>query len=304
MSRYLQFFLIIYFSIIPISSVFSAQSAPDMEKKRILTSFSIIEDITKNIGRDLVIVNSVVQPGVDSHAYQARPTDIIHIPQADLILCNGLGLEESFMKYFVNLKKGTKIVYVAQGIQPIAVSEDASAEEEPNPHSWLSLNNALIYIKNIRNALKELDPPNAAAYDRNADEYAQQIRDAVLPLKEKLMAVSPNDRWIVTSEGCLVYLAEELGYTPLYLWSLNSDAERSPAQMREVIDLIRKNKIKFIFSEASNSNQPAKQVARETNATYGGVLYVDSLTKPGGVAPTYLQLLRLLFSTILGRVSQ
>nr|5Z35_A Chain A, Periplasmic solute binding protein [Candidatus Liberibacter asiaticus str. psy62]5ZHA_A Chain A, Periplasmic solute binding protein [Candidatus Liberibacter asiaticus str. psy62] len=269
------------------------------QKKVVLSSFSIIGDITQNIAKDLVTVTTLVEAGNDSHSYQVTSADAIKIQNADLILCNGLHLEETFMKYFTNLKKGTKIITVTDGINPIGVSEDTSVDSEPNPHAWMSLTNAMIYIENIRKALTALDPSNAKKYELNAREYSEKIRNSILPLKTRIEKVDPEKRWFVTSEGCLVYLAEDFGFKSLYLWPINSDSERSPSMMRHAINQMRSHKIKFIFSESTNSDQPAKQVAYETNASYGGVLYVDSLSKPDGPAPTYLDLLRFSLTKIV-----
>ncbi|AKK20364.1 zinc ABC transporter substrate-binding protein [Candidatus Liberibacter africanus] len=296
--RYFSYFLFVFFSIMPVSI------SAEQQKKVVLSSFSIIGDMTKNIAKNLVKVVTLVQTDQDSHSYQITSADAIKIQSADLILCNGLHLEETFMKYFTNLKKDTKIVTVTDGIKPISVSEDPNVDDNPNPHAWMSLTNAMIYIENIRKALESLDPSNAEEYARNAREYAEKIQTALLPLKNRIDMISPENRWFVTSEGCLVYLAKDFGFNSLYLWPINSDSERSPLKIRDVINKMRFHKIKFIYSESTNSDQPAKQVAYETNASYGGVLYVDSLSKSNGPASTYLDLLKFSVTKITDNLSQ
>ncbi|MEG8099277.1 zinc ABC transporter solute-binding protein [Candidatus Liberibacter brunswickensis] len=299
MLRYFLCFFVLSLAIIPVPS----SAAP--RKKVVLSSFSVIGDITKNIAKDLLQLNILVKAGNDSHSYQVTPSDAIKIQNADLILFNGLHLEETFMKYFTNLKEGSKIVTVTDGVEPINISEDPNAGYgEPNPHAWMSLTNAMIYIENIRKALTELDPDHAKEYKRNATEYANKLEREILPLKSKIDKIDPEKRWFVTSEGCLVYLAKDFGFKSLYLWPINSDSERSPLKIRDVINKMRLYKIKYIFSESTNSDQPAKQVANDTNASYGGVLYVDSLSKPNGPAPTYLDLLKLSLTKITDTLSK
>lgn len=294
--RYFSYFLLAYLAVIPISSL------AEQQKKVVLTSFPIIADITRNVAKDLVEVVSLVPPGVDPHSYQAIPSDVIKIKSADLVLCNGLHLEESFMTFFSNLRDNVKIVEISDGVKLINISEKSDGGE-PNPHAWMSVDNAIIYIRNVRKALEKLDPKNTKEYTRNSQDYEDKIKRTILPFKAKFDSMKEEDRWLVTSEGCLVYLAEYLGFKSLYLWPVNSDSERNPGQIRKVINLMRKHKIKFIFSEGTNSDKPAKQVAYETNASYGGVLYVDTLTKADGAAPTYFDLLRLSFKTITDRLT-
>ena len=100
-----------------------------------------------------------------------------------------------------------------------------------------------------------------------------------------------DQRWLVTSEGAFSYLIRDYDMKELFLWPVNADEEGTPQQIQKVIDTVREHKIPVIFSESTISDKPQRQVARETGARFGGVLYVDSLTDEGGAAPTYLKLL-------------
>ncbi len=164
---------------------------------------------------------------------------------------------------------------------------------KPNPHAWMSPKNALIYVDNIRKALAEHDPANASIYAANAEAYKKKIMDAIGPIEAKLTAVPENRRWLVTSEGAFSYLARDFDLKELYLWPINADQQGTPQQVRRVIDAMKANEISVIFSESTVSPKPAQQVARETGAKYGGVLYVDSLSDPDGPVPTYIDLLRV-----------
>jgi manganese/iron transport system substrate-binding protein len=146
--------------------------------------------------------------------------------------------------------------------------------------------------------LARIDPAHADLYAANARAYTDKIRAEVQPIRDALARLPENRRWLVTSEGAFSYLARDFGLHELYLWPVNADAQGSPQQVRAVIDAMRAHDVSVIFSESTVSDKPAKQVAAETGAAYGGVLYVDSLSDADGVVPTYLDLLRVTTQTI------
>ena len=145
----------------------------------------------------------------------------------------------------------------------------------------------------------KLDPANEAVYNANADAYSARLRVMDTPVRQKLAGIPADQRWLVTSEGAFAYLCRDYDLKPLYLWPTNSDAQGTPQQVQKVIDGVRSQKIPVIFSESTVSDKPARQVARETGARYGGVLYVDSLTDETGPAPTFLKLLETNADTVV-----
>lgn len=265
-------------------------------KFKAVTTFTVIADIARNVAGDAAIVESITKPGAEIHNYQPTPGDIQRAMGAQLVLRNGLNLELWFEKFFARLK-GVPGVVVSDGVTPIGIGE-GPYNGMPNPHAWMSPSSALIYVDNIRDAFVKYDPANAATYTANAEAYKARIEAGIAPIREELAAVPEARRWLATSEGAFSYLARDFGLKELYLWPINADQQGTPQQVRKVIDAIRKYDIPVVFSESTVSDKPAKQVARETGVKYGGVLYVDSLTDPNGVAPTYLDLLKLTSSTI------
>ena len=212
-------------------------------------------------------------------------------------LWNGLNLERWFERFFQNIKDKPAVV-VTEGIQPLSIYE-GPYKDAPNPHAWMSPSNALIYIENIKNALVKYDPQNAAVYEKNAADYAQKIKQLDEPLRAKLAQIPEAQRWLVTSEGAFSYLAKDYNLKEGYLWPINAEQQGTPQQVRKVIDLVRKNNIPVVFSESTISAKPAQQVAKESGAKYGGVLYVDSLSAKKGPVPTYIDLLNVTVSTIV-----
>lgn len=266
------------------------------EKPKVITTFTVIADIARNVAGDMAEVDSITKPGAEIHNYQPTPRDILKARDADLVLWNGLNLERWFEKFLANLGSVPAAV-ISDGVQPISIS-GGGYDGKPNPHAWMSPDNALIYVENIRKALAEVDPDHAEAYAANAKAYSDQIRAEIEPMKAKIAALPAEKRWLVTSEGAFSYLARDLGLKELFLWPVNADAQGTPQQVRAVIDAMRENRIAVIFSESTISDKPARQVAEETGAAYGGVLYVDSLSEEGGPVPTYLDLLKVTVSTI------
>ena len=263
---------------------------------KVVTTFTVIADIASNIGGDKAVVESITKPGAEIHDYQPTPHDIVRAQEANLVLWNGFNLERWFERFFQNVKD-VPVVVVTDGVEPMGIG-DGPYTGKPNPHAWMSPNNALIYVENIRKAFVQYDPANAATYNANAAAYAAKIKALDEPLRKRLAAIPEAQRWLVSSEGAFSYLTRDYGMKEAYLWPINADEQGTPQQVRKVIDLVRKNKIPVVFSESTISDRAAKQVARETGARYGGVLYVDSLSAAGGPVPTYLDLLKVTVETI------
>ena len=269
---------------------------------KVITTFTIIADMAANVAGDAAEVISITKPGAEIHQYQPTPGDLIAAQDADLLLWNGLNLEQWFERFLNNLGDVPSVV-VSDGVTPMSVGE-GPYEGKPNPHAWMSPTDALVYVDNIRAALAAADPANAAIYAANAAAYADKITATVAPIRAAINAIPAERRWLASSEGAFSYLARDFGLTEIFLWPINADQQGTPQQVRHMIDAVRAHSIPAIFSESTISPKPAQQVARETGAAYGGVLYVDSLSAPDGPVPTYLDLLSVTASTIARGLSQ
>ena len=273
-----------------------ATGATAQERLKVVTTFTILSDIAQNVAGEHADVVSITKPGAEIHGYQPTPQDIVRASGADLILWNGLNLERWFEQFVANLGDMPSAT-LSDGIAPISIAE-GDYEGLANPHAWMGLENAMVYVDNISNALATNDPDHADAYRANAERYKQQITETIAPLRDRIAAIPEDRRWLVTCEGAFSYLARDFGMKELYLWPINADQTGTPQQVRKVIDAVRENDIPAVFCESTVSSAPAEQVARETGSTFGGVLYVDSLSGPDGPVPTYLDLLRTDAETI------
>ncbi|MBS3850589.1 metal ABC transporter substrate-binding protein [Devosia sp. BSSL-BM10] len=285
-----------------LASLLSILPAAAQDRLKVVTTFTIIADMAQNVAGDAADVFSITKPGAEIHQYQPTPGDLIGAQDADLLLWNGLNLEQWFAQFLSNLGDVPSVT-VSDGVEPMGIGEGPYAGK-PNPHAWMSPTDALIYVDNIRAAFVAADPDNAQTYNANAAAYAAQITATVAPIREAIAAIPDSKRWLATSEGAFSYLARDFGLTELFLWPINADQQGTPQQVRRMIDAMREYQIPAIFSESTISPKPAQQVARETGAAYGGVLYVDSLSEPDGPVPTYLDLLGVTTATIIEGLSQ
>ncbi|MGR3803168.1 metal ABC transporter substrate-binding protein [Marinibacterium profundimaris] len=277
-------------------AVATGPALADGDRMKVVTTFTVLADMARNVAGEAAEVVSVTKPGAEIHGYEPTPRDLVGAQDADLILWNGMNLELWFEQFLANLSDVPSVT-LSDGVAPIPIAEGAY-EGLPNPHAWMGLDNALIYIDNIAAAFAAHDPDNAATYMQNAETYKDELRATLEPLRQRIAEVPEAQRWLVTCEGAFSYLARDFGMKELYLWPMNADRMGTPRQVRTVIDGVRDNDIPVVFCESTVNTAPAEQVARETGAGYGGVLYVDSLSEADGPVPTYLDLLRVTSETI------
>lgn len=277
-----------------LTSSLPAQASDD--RLKVVTTFTVLADMARNVAGDAADVVSVTRPGAEIHGYQPTPGDLRRSLDADLILWNGLNLELWFEQFLDNLGDVPSAT-LTDGIDPIFIAS-GSYEGLANPHAWMGLDNALVYVDNIEAALSAQDPDNAEIYAANALAYKAQIEATITPLREEVLTIAEDQRWLVTCEGAFSYLARDFGMQELYLWPMNADAVGTPQQVRRVIDTVRSENIPVVFCESTVNTDPAQQVARETGAAYGGELYVDSLSQADGPVPTYLDLLTVTARTV------
>ncbi|MFE3839115.1 metal ABC transporter substrate-binding protein [Pseudogemmobacter sonorensis] len=278
------------------TALMAGAAMADGDRLKVVTTFTVLADMAQRVAGDAADVVSITVPGAEIHGYELTPQDIVRAQDADLILWNGMNLELWFEQFLRNLGDVPSVT-LTDGIDPISIS-GGEYDGKPNPHAWMGLDNALIYIDNILAAFAEHDPENAATYVANANAYKAELRATLEPLRRQIAEVPEAQRWLVTCEGAFSYIARDFGMQELYLWPMNSDAMGTPQQVRAVIDGVRANDIPVVFCESTVNTAPARQVARETGVRYGGELYVDSLSEPDGPVPTYLDLLRVTSETI------
>ncbi|CAM05201.1 iron transport protein-binding protein [Saccharopolyspora erythraea NRRL 2338] len=266
-----------------------AGAPADDGRKHVVTTFTVIADMTRNVAGDKVAVESITKPGTEIHEYEPTPSDLLKGAKADLVLDNGLGLERWFDRFVQ--RSEARHVTLTSGVQPMPI-RSGQYDGKANPHAWMSPRNAAVYVTNIRDALSRLDPANAATFHANADAYLRRIGEIDQYLRAELARLPGHHRALVTCEGAFSYLARDAGLREAYLWPVNSDEEGTPQQIKDTTGFVRDNQVPAVFCESTVNDKAQRQVAAETGARMGEKLYVDSLSEPGGPVPTYLDLLR------------
>ncbi|MDJ1183705.1 metal ABC transporter substrate-binding protein [Roseofilum casamattae] len=277
----------------PISTDLSDESEG---KKKVLTTFTILADIARNIAGDKLVVESITRIGAEIHGYEPTPSDLIKAQDADLLLYNGMNLERWFEQFLGNLEDIPSVL-LTEGIAPIPIAEGPYTNL-PNPHAWMSPQNALIYVENIRKAFITLDPENAETYNANAAAYIEQLKVIDAELRSDLARVPEDRRYLVSCEGAFSYLARDYGLKEIYMWPINAEQQFTPKQVKDVIEKVKRNNVLTIFCESTVSSEGQKQVAKTTGSRFGGNLYVDSLSAEEGPVPTFLELLEYDARTI------
>lgn len=201
----------------------SSDDARD-DTPEVLATFTILADMAQEVAGDSLEVSSLTRPGAEIHGYDPTPGDIRTAAGAEVILSNGLGLENWVDKLTAD-SDATRVT-VTEGIDPIPIE----GTDEPNPHAWMSPTLAKIYVDNIVDALSEYSPDNADTFRDNAENYKSQLDDVQDDLTDGLSHLPENQRALQTCEGAFSYLTRDAGMAESYIWPVNSDAEITPTR--------------------------------------------------------------------------
>ncbi len=267
------------------------------DKLTVLSTFTVISDMVREVGGDRIEAISLTKPGVEIHGYEPTPGDLIRASQADIIFDNGMNLEVWANKLYTSIPDVPHVT-ISEGIEIVPIAEGVYADK-PNPHAWMSPAQALTYVENIRSALAELSPSDSEYFAERARIYSEKIQALDTKLRESIATIPESQRYLTTCEGAFSYLAKDYGMKELYLWAINDESQGSPQQIAYVVEEVKKNKIPAVFCESTIEPRIQEEVVRESGSRMGGVLYVDSLSATDGPAPTYLKLLEHTVETII-----
>jgi len=256
----------------------------------VLTTFTVLADLARNVAGDRLDVRSIVKEGAEIHGYQPTPSDIQRASGADLVVENGLGLE-LWARRFTAAAGDIPTVTLSDGMEPLLITEDAYAGK-PNPHAWMSPKRAMAYVDRLEQAFIALDPDGADVYAANAADYRTQLEQLDQELREDLASIPKEHRILVSCEGAFSYLANDYGLEEAYLWPVNAESQITPKRMARLIETVRERGVPSIFCESTVSDKAQREVAAASGARFAGTFYVDSLSKSDGPAATLLDLQR------------
>ena len=255
----------------------------------VLTSTTILADITRNIAGDQFAVQALLPVGSDPHSYQPVPQDATRISKSEVLVVNGAEYEH-FLESLIESAGGEKLLIEAS----TGLSLRTDAEEHGiDPHLWLDPNHVIVYAENIRDGLIRFDPGGAAVYRSNADAYIEQLRELDAWISEQVAQLGPERRVLVTNHEALGYFAERYGFTVVgtILQSFSSNSSPSARQMADLIEQINQVQAPAIFLDSADNPTLAQQIAAETGAEVVTDLHLESLTD-GPPAATYIELMR------------
>lgn len=278
--------------------VFRPNTSGNTQRKPVvLSTFTVISDMVKEVGGDRIEAISLTKPGTEIHGYEPTPQDLVRASKASIVFDNGLNLELWASKLYGALPDVPHVT-LSEGVDVISISEGAY-KDKPNPHAWMSPKQALIYVENIRKALVQLSPADEAYFNARATAYSDTIRALDTTLEQALAKLPASQRTLVTCEGAFTYLTKDYGLQELYLWAINDESQGSPQQIARVVDEVKAKQLQTVFCESTVEPRIQQEVATASGAKLGGILYVDSLSAADGPAPTYLKLLEHTVSTII-----
>ena len=281
-------FLILILVALTTTSCKNISEVDKSNKKLLLVSFTVLEDIVKNIVGEEFNVKSITKPGMEVHGYQTTPSDLIKGSKAEVFIDNGFGFELWAEKFVSNLK--VKRITMANNLKPLFIGEDAY-KGKPNPHAWISPKRGIIYVDTLSRALSELKPQSKTVFKKNAEIYKNKLLEIDEDFSLFLNTLKKNQKYLVSCEGAFTYLTNDYGLKEAYLWPVNAESQITPKRMAKVINLVKTNDIPAVFCESTVSSESQLAVARETGAKFGGNFFVDSLSEKNGPASSYIDLL-------------
>lgn len=268
----------VFVCLIFVSTVASANET----KIRVVTSFSILEDLVSQLGGEEVSIVNLVGRNSDAHTYQPKPSDAVAISKADLVVFNGLEFEGWISRLVKNSGYENKQLIASRGVETLIY------DDEVDPHAWQSFRNVRLYIKNITQALIELRPQQATVFEKRKKNYLSELSRLEKNLLEQLASIPQRQRVVVTSHDAFGYLARELQIQFLAPVGLNIEVDASAEDVAEVINQIREKNVQALFVENITNPRLLERISAETGVAIGGRLYSDALSELGGPAGTYI----------------
>lgn len=277
-------------------------SSPSMAALKVVTSFSILADIVKQIGGDHVAIDNIVGANEDAHVFNPAPQHSVMLAKADVVVVNGLGFEGWIDRLIKASGFKGSVIVASEGVKPIKLEENTSTFHQgspQDPHAWHSIPLVMKYVDNISTALQKSDPEHAKEFKRNATSYKQRLRFLDEWVKDELSRIDPKKRKVITAHDAFQYFAHEYKIAFLAPQGVSTQAEATPEAVKALIDLIHKEDIKTIFVENITNEKQMQMIRESTGARIGGTLYSDALSDVDGPAPDYVSLMKHNVSLII-----
>lgn len=286
-----QFMIIAFLMLLGLGSATAENKSP---KLKVVASFSILGDFVRQIGGDDVEVEIIVPENADPHVYQSKPLDAKKLNQAELVIVNGLGFEGWLDRLITNSGYKGEVITASKTVKP-RVGHNSQGSDVEDPHAWHNVKNSILYVTEIKQALQQKLPAQAATIEARANAYILRLQQLDQWVHGQFKEVDPKDRKVLTTHDAFAYFGLEYGLEFLSPVGISTDAEPSAAKVAELIKIIKSQNIKAIFIENFSFGKLVEQIAKEANAEVDGILYADSLSDPKEInapAKTYIEMVQ------------
>jgi zinc/manganese transport system substrate-binding protein len=281
-------------------------SGAAQERIKVVTSFSVLADVVKNVAADRAEIAAIVGAGSDAHVYAPTPADARKVAEAKLFVVNGLGFEGWLDRLVKASGSKATVVVATKGLKPRRTGGHDHKHDhakDVDPHAWQDVRNMRNYVVNIRDALSAADPANAATYQANATAYQAKLDALQAEVRGTLAKIPAARRRIITNHDAFGYFEAAYGIKFIAPQGVATDSEPSARDVARIISQIKQQKIPAVFLENISDPRLMQRIAKETGARIGGTLYSDALTAADGPAPTYIDLIRHNLATLIGALT-
>lgn len=259
-----------------------------------------VRSMAEAVVGDRGTVSSILTPGADAHEFEPKPSAVQAISESDLVLKNGVGLDDWVDKLIANAGGNRPLITVTVDI-PLRAGDEADEHGQADPHVWFNVTNAMTMTTNIRDALIRVDPASEATYKANADTYLAGLRDLDRYIKDQIATIPPENRKMVTNHDAFGYYIEAYGLTFVgsIIPSMSTGAQPSAQDVAELIGKLKAQKVKAIFLESSVNPSLARQIGGDAGVKVVDTLYGDALGEAGTPGATYEGMMRYNTDTLV-----
>lgn len=280
------------------------------DKLKVVTSFTIIEDLAREIGGDRVDIHNLVPTGTDPHEYEPLPEDIKKATDADILFYNGLNLEGGKNGWFFKMidsvgQKEENIFCLTERVEPMYLSGENRKEEEINPHAFIDPAVGVRMAEDMRDAFIKVNPENKGYYEERATKYIARLEDIVKEYEQKIDAIPEERRILVTSERAFQYMTAHYGLREAFIWQIDTEENGSPNQIKALVTFIKEHRVPVLFIESNVDTRPMETVSKETGVPLSKKpIYSDEIGKPGEEVDTYIKYLKYNIELIYEELSK
>ncbi|NJH79293.1 metal ABC transporter substrate-binding protein [Staphylococcus agnetis] len=273
-------------------------------KLKVVTTNSILYDMTKNVAGEHAEIHSIVPIGQDPHEYEIKPQDIKALADADVVIYNGFNLESGngwFEKALKEANKSLKdknVIQASEKVEPIYLNGNEKSDAHIDPHAWLSLGNGIKYVERIKEGLESADKDHKKDYQKQGDKYLSELKSLNEKSHNQFHDIPKDKRVMITSEGAFKYFAKQYDIKAGFIWEINTENQGTPQQMKQAIDFVKANHMKHLLQETSVSDKAMKRLSGDTDAKIFGTVYTDSIGKEGSDGDSYYKMMASNIKTI------